>query len=64
MINFRKKFISLSFWLFFFSGSLLSQVSYEVTTVLKEKFFDKNGNPLTGKGVIIGDLDSGRKSVV
>lgn len=59
MINFRKKFISLSFWLFFFSGSLLSQVSYEVTTVLKEKFFDKNGNPLTGKGVIIGDLDSG-----
>lgn len=32
---------------------------YEVTTVLKEKFTDKNGNPLTGKGVIIGDVDSG-----
>lgn len=32
---------------------------YEVTTVLKEKFTDKSGNPLTGKGVIIGDVDSG-----
>lgn len=29
------------------------------TTVLKEKFVDKNGNPLTGKGVIVGDVDSG-----
>ncbi len=29
------------------------------TTILKEKFFDKNGNPLTGKGVIVGDIDSG-----
>ncbi len=38
-----------------------SQLSgkYESTTVLKEKFTDKNGNILTGKGVIIGDVDSG-----
>jgi subtilase family protein len=33
--------------------------NYEVTTVLKEKFFDKTGAPLTGKGVVIGDVDSG-----
>src|SRR5258706_12227056 len=32
---------------------------YEATTVLKEKFFDKDGKPLTGKGVVIGDVDSG-----
>jgi len=32
---------------------------YEITTVLKEKFTDKNGAPLTGKGVVIGDVDSG-----
>jgi len=29
------------------------------TTILKEAFFDKGGNPLTGKGVLIGDVDSG-----
>jgi subtilisin family serine protease len=29
------------------------------TTVLKEKFLDKNGKPLTGKGVVVGDVDSG-----
>ncbi|MCX6163771.1 MAG: hypothetical protein NTU73_02730, partial [Ignavibacteriae bacterium] len=29
------------------------------TTILKEKFLDKNGNPLTGKGVVVGDVDSG-----
>lgn len=32
---------------------------YEASTVLKEKFTDKSGSPLTGKGVIIGDVDSG-----
>jgi len=32
---------------------------YDVTTVLKEKFTDKSGAPLTGKGVLIGDVDSG-----
>jgi subtilisin family serine protease len=36
-----------------------SSSEYQVTTVLKNKFFDKNGNPLTGKGIVIGDVDSG-----
>lgn len=41
-------------------SSLIAQVKEpEITTVLKEKFLDKSGNPLTGKGIIIGDLDSG-----
>ena len=31
----------------------------EITTQLKENFYDKNGNLLTGKGVLIGDIDSG-----
>lgn len=39
--------------------SLIAQSQYEITTVLKHKFFDKNGNILTGKGVVIGDIDSG-----
>lgn len=30
-----------------------------ITTKVKEKFVDKNGQPLTGKGVVIGDVDSG-----
>ncbi|HEY5533436.1 MAG TPA: S8 family serine peptidase [Ignavibacteria bacterium] len=29
------------------------------TTILKEQFKDKSGNILTGKGVLIGDIDSG-----
>ena len=32
---------------------------YEVTTVLKQKFFDKDGKRPTGKGVVVGDVDSG-----
>ena len=40
-------------------SAVISQTKYEASTVLKEKFTDKNGNPLTGKGVIIGDVDSG-----
>ncbi|MGH2574345.1 MAG: S8 family serine peptidase, partial [Ignavibacteria bacterium] len=37
-----------------------SQVNkYEITTILKEKFTDKSGSTLTGKGVVIGDVDSG-----
>lgn len=31
----------------------------EITTQLKENFYDKNGNLLTGKGVLVGDIDSG-----
>src|SRR4030095_4885694 len=43
-------------------NTLFSQPSgekYEPSTILKEKFTDKNGNTLTGKGVVIGDVDSG-----
>lgn len=38
---------------------LRAQENVWYTTVLKEKFLDKNGNPLTGKGVVVGDVDSG-----
>lgn len=31
----------------------------EITTQLKENFYDKNGILLTGKGVLVGDIDSG-----
>lgn len=30
-----------------------------ITTRLSERFLDKSGSPLTGKGVVIGDIDSG-----
>lgn len=40
-------------------SSALAQTKFEASTVLKEKFTDKSGAPLTGKGVIIGDIDSG-----
>lgn len=30
-----------------------------ITTILTEKFLDKDGNVLTGKGVTVGDVDSG-----
>lgn len=40
-------------------SSAFAQSKYEASTVLKEKFTDKSGAPLTGKGVIIGDVDSG-----
>ncbi len=46
--------------LFFISTSLFAQTKDpEITTVFKEKFIDKEGKPLTGKGIIIGDMDSG-----
>jgi subtilisin family serine protease len=38
---------------------LKAQENVWYTTILKEKFLDKNGNPLTGKGVVVGDVDSG-----
>jgi subtilisin family serine protease len=40
-------------------ASLAQSKEYEITTVLKEKFYDTEGKPLTGKGVTIGDVDSG-----
>lgn len=43
-----------------FSSFVYAQTAgYDVTTVLQEKFNDKNGVPLTGKGVVVGDVDSG-----
>ncbi len=42
------------------TGSISAQFGdFTSSTVLKEKFIDRNGNPLTGKGVIVGDVDSG-----
>ncbi|MBS1493431.1 MAG: S8 family serine peptidase [Bacteroidetes bacterium] len=41
-------------------SSIIAQVKDpEITTILKDKFLDKSGNPLTGKGIIVGDMDSG-----
>lgn len=31
----------------------------DITTKLKQEFYDKAGNVLTGKGVVVGDVDSG-----
>ncbi len=41
------------------SYSQFGQEDIVITTVLKEKFYDKEGNPLTGKGIVVGDVDSG-----
>ena len=30
-----------------------------ITTKLSETFYDKNGDVLTGKGVVVGDINSG-----
>lgn len=54
--------IKSTLFLIFAFGLIYSgfaQQKIEITSVLKDKFFDKNGNPLTGKGVVIGDVDSG-----
>jgi subtilisin family serine protease len=43
-------------------GVTYGQTSYGemiITTKLKEKFYDKDGNLLTGKGVVVADMDSG-----
>lgn len=57
-----KKLAIITVLLSIFAVSVYAQSSaneYEITTVLKDKFFDKDGKPLTGKGVVIGDVDSG-----
>src|SRR5205809_4053655 len=41
-----------------FEGISYAQ-KYQITTELSQQYFDKNGKPLTGKGVVIGDVDSG-----
>lgn len=51
---------NLVFILIFVPSVLFSQTrTMEITTQLKENFTGKNGLPLTGKGVTIGDVDSG-----
>ncbi|MCU0371653.1 MAG: S8 family serine peptidase [Ignavibacteria bacterium] len=54
----RFKLLSAFIFLFLFTGAY-AQENVWYTTVLKEKFLDKNGNPVTGKGVVVGDIDSG-----
>src|SRR5205809_8094163 len=41
-----------------FEGISYAQ-KYQITTELSQQYFDKNGKPLTGKGVLVGDVDSG-----
>ena len=53
----KQSFLIIFSFVFVVSG--FAQQKVEITSVLKDKFFDKNGNPLTGKGVVIGDIDSG-----
>ena len=46
----------------FISHNLLGQINPDdmiITTRLSETFYDKSGEILTGKGVVIGDIDSG-----
>lgn len=46
----------------FISHTLMGQINPDdmiITTRLSETFYDKNGEVLTGKGVVIGDIDSG-----
>ncbi|MEZ4692248.1 MAG: hypothetical protein R3A12_19650 [Ignavibacteria bacterium] len=55
-----KNIIKLVLIFLFLPGMILSQNrNMEITTQLKENFTGKDGNPLTGKGVTIGDVDSG-----
>ena len=42
-----------------FTISQVQKDNIVYTSILKEQFKDKNGKPLTGKGVVIGDVDSG-----
>ncbi|RPI16633.1 MAG: hypothetical protein EHM58_11415 [Ignavibacteriae bacterium] len=44
-------------WVFFVPFSHAQQ--YQITSVLKNVYLDKDGKPLTGKGVVVGDVDSG-----
>lgn len=55
------RFIIISIALFYFS-TIYSQIDTSkvvITTNLSKQFFDKTGKPLTGKGIVIGDIDSG-----
>ncbi len=54
-------FVIIFFFLFVIIQSFVYSQGSDIwiTTVLKEKFTDKEGNPLTGKGIVVGDVDSG-----
>ena len=56
------KKILVGIFLFLSSYNVFGQFNPDdmiITTRLSEKFYDKDGNVLTGKGVLIGDVDSG-----
>lgn len=56
------KIINIINFFIIYTGLLTTSFSsdgLEITTILKEKFYDRSGNILTGKGVVIGDVDSG-----
>ena len=56
----KKSFATiLVLFLVIFASFSLAQDNIWYTTILKENFLDKNGQPLTGKGVVVGDVDSG-----
>lgn len=50
------------FTVLLYCSTIYSQIDTSkvvITTNLSKQFFDKAGKPLTGKGVVIGDIDSG-----
>ncbi len=62
MQNTFRKFIAIFIITLLPAGFLFAQVKADkiwITTKLSEKFYDKDGNPLTGKGIVVGDVDSG-----
>ena len=55
----KTKSIIAVFLLLGFFSSAFAQFNPNITTKLKDKYYDKQGKLLTGKGVVIGDVDSG-----
>ncbi|MGB9696060.1 MAG: S8 family serine peptidase [Ignavibacteria bacterium] len=52
----------ITFIVLLYCSTIYSQIDTSkvvVTTNLSKQFFDKTGKPLTGKGIVIGDIDSG-----
>ena len=52
------KTVFVTLFLVIFSA-VYAQNDIWYTTVLQEKYLDKEGRPVTGKGVVVGDIDSG-----
>ncbi len=62
MSDIFKKLIAVFIITILPAGFLYAQVKADkiwITTKLSEKYYDKEGNILTGKGVVVGDVDSG-----